>query len=61
MSTNTPTLDWIIPEESLAIFASDHIPDFYYNGYSQDEADMVTLFLGEFSVTMFRGVSGDQP
>lgn len=59
VSTTTPTLAWVIPEESLAIFASDHIPDFYYDGYSQDEADVVTLFLGAFSVSKFRGISSD--
>ena len=42
----TPAPAWVIPEESLAIFASDSIPDFYYDGYSQDEADMVTFILG---------------
>ena len=50
VSTATPAPAWVIPEESLAIFASDSIPDFYYDGYSQDEADTVTFILGTSSV-----------
>lgn len=48
VSTNASTLASVfVEEESLEIFALDQIHDYYHNGYSQDEADMVTLFLGQ--------------
>jgi len=56
VSTSTSTPAWVIPEESLAIFAADQLPDFYYNGYSQDEVDVVTLFLGKSPVSIFRAL-----
>ena len=49
VSTSASTLAsvTVIPEELIEIFALDQIHDFYNNGYSQDEADLVTLFLGQ--------------
>ena len=49
VSTSASTLAsvTVILEESMEIFALDQIHDFYNNGYSQDEADVVTLFLGQ--------------
>ena len=47
VSTDASTLASVfVGEESLEFFALDQIHDYYHNGYSQDEADMVTLFLG---------------
>lgn len=53
MSTIASTLVSVIPEESLEIFTLDQIHDFYYNGYSQDEADVVRLFLGKHSIVLW--------
>ncbi len=53
VSTNASTLVSVFTEESLEIFAFDQIHDFYYNGYSQDEADMVSLFLGQCVLSHF--------
>lgn len=48
VSTNASTLASVfVDEESLEVFALNQIHDYYQNGYSQDEADMLTLFLGE--------------
>ena len=51
--TNASTLASVFSEGSLEVFALDQIHDFYRNGYSQDEADMVTLFLGQFFLSHF--------
>ena len=51
--TSASTLVSVFSEESLEVFAFDQIHEYYRNGYSQDEADMVTLFLGQFSPSHF--------
>jgi hypothetical protein len=46
----------VLPEGPLEIFAYDQIHDFYNNGYSQDEADIVTLFFGKLLASMSCGI-----
>jgi hypothetical protein len=55
VSTSASTLASVAvtPSESIEIFALDQIHDFYYNGYSQDEADVLTLFLGQCNLRHF--------